>query len=99
MRMNSRIQVVVIAVAMAASVQFVGAGAASADASGQASASGSRHRRSRLPGSSDEFPEGLPGVLLEVITAADTFGITRGAIFSSAARLHAGSHAECDKAG
>ena len=47
------------------------------------------------PGSSDEFPGGVP----EVHRLLDSLGVRQGAVFSAVARLHEGSHEACDDAG
>ena len=46
------------------------------------------------PGSSDEFPGGVP----EVHRLLDSLGVRQGDVFSSVAKLHEGSHEACDAA-
>ena len=46
------------------------------------------------PGSSHEFPGGVP----EVHRLLDSLGVRQGAVFSAVARLHEGSHEACDDA-
>jgi hypothetical protein len=89
----------VVVTLLTGSVQLAGVRPAAADASGAASCIGIEASSISPPGSSDEFPDGLRGVLREVRTAAEAFGINQGAIFSSVAKLHAGSHKACDEAG
>lgn len=93
------LRMAVMATLLAGSVQLAGVRPARADASGAASCIGIEASSISPPGSSDEFPDGLLGVLQEVRAAAEAFGINQGAIFSSVAMLHAGSHAGCDEAG
>jgi hypothetical protein len=86
------------AIAVAALAQVVGVQAVRADASGHASCIGIEASAISPPGSSDEFPGGLPEVLADVKAAARELGIPPGAILSFVAKLHAGSHVDCDKA-
>ena len=46
------------------------------------------------PGSSDEFPGGVP----EVHRLLDSLGVRQGSVFSAVAKLHEGSHEACDEA-
>jgi len=46
------------------------------------------------PGSSAEFPGGVP----EVHELLDSLGVRQGAVFSAVAKLHEGSHEACDAA-
>lgn len=98
MRRKLRIEVFAAAIAAAALVQVIGVQAVRADTSGHASCIGIEASAISPPGSSDEFPGGLPEVLAEVKTAASELGIPQGAIFSFVAKLHAGSHQACDEA-
>lgn len=50
------------------------------------------------PGTSSEFPGGMHQVAHLVRAVAGALGIPSGAIYSSVARLHAGSHEACDAA-
>ena len=93
------LRIAVLATLVGGPVQLAGARPAMAEASGAASCIGIEASAISPPGSSDEFPDGLRGVLTEVRAAAELFGINQGAIFSSVAKLHAGSHAKCDQAG
>jgi len=46
------------------------------------------------PGSSEEFPDGMPGLKAFV----DTIPVPPGAVYSFIASLHEGSHEACDEA-
>jgi hypothetical protein len=46
------------------------------------------------PGSSDEFPGGVP----EIHRLLESSGVRQGAVFSAVAKLHEGSHEACDAA-
>ena len=46
------------------------------------------------PGSSEEFPDGMPGLKAFV----DTIPVPPGAVYSTIAKLHEGSHEACDEA-
>jgi hypothetical protein len=78
--------------------QVVGFGVASAEAAGPASCLGIEASAVSPPGSSDEAPGGMTDIVAFVQGAAQEAGISPGAIFSSVARLHAGSHEACDEA-
>jgi hypothetical protein len=78
--------------------QIVGITAASADASGAASCVGLESSSIAPAGSNDEFPGGRSELERVLHELAHEFGVTSGAIVSSVAHLHAGSHAQCDEA-
>lgn len=67
---------------------------AGADASGHASCIGIEASSVSPPGSSDEFPGGVPQVVSVVKEEAGKYG----PVISGFAKLHAGSHAACDEA-
>ena len=46
------------------------------------------------PGSSDEFPGGVP----ELNGVVRSFGVPPGVVYSAVAKLHEGSHEACDAA-
>ena len=69
---------------------------ASADAGGNASCIGHEASSISPPGSSDEFPGGMPGLKGFIDEAFP--GTAPGAVYSTIARLHEGSHEACDKA-
>ena len=46
------------------------------------------------PGSSEEFPDGMPGLKAFI----DNLGVPPGAVYSTIAGLHEGSHEACDEA-
>ena len=71
---------------------------AAAEAAGPASCLGIEASAVSPPGSSDEAPDGMTDIVTFVRGAADDAGVSPGAIFSSVARLHEGSHAACDEA-
>jgi hypothetical protein len=50
------------------------------------------------PGSSEEFPGGVPELGRVVRDIAGALGVPPGAIVSSVAKVHAGSHEACDEA-
>ena len=50
------------------------------------------------PGTSDEFLGGMPALNSEVKEIANFLGVSPGAIYSSIAKLHEGSHVACDEA-
>jgi hypothetical protein len=86
----------IVATALAAAFALTSVGTALADAAGGASCMGQEASAISPPGSSDEIPTGMRG-LKDFIDA--TFpGVPPGAIFSTIAKLHAGSHEACDEA-
>jgi hypothetical protein len=72
-----------------------GATPALGDASGKASCTGIEASSVSPPGSSDEFPGGMPQL---VSTVKQEAGGKFGPAVSSFAKLHAGSHEACDAA-
>jgi hypothetical protein len=70
-----------------------------ADASGHASCIGIESSSISPAGSTLEFPGGRREAEVFVQSLARELGITPGAIISSVAKLHAGSHEACDEAG
>jgi hypothetical protein len=67
-----------------------------AEAAGPASCLGHEASAVSPPGSSDEIPNGMPGLRNFVEEAFP--GVPPGAIYSSIARLRLGSHEACDEA-
>jgi hypothetical protein len=89
---------IIIAIAVAAAAGLATAPPAFADASGHASCIGLEASSVSPPGSSDEFPGGMAELQTVVHGLAAENGISSGAIISSVAHLHEGSHAACDEA-
>jgi len=92
----SRLSRVIVVVALAAAPTLLPAAAAFADAGTNASCIGHEASGISPKGSSDEFPGGMAQVHA-VITEAFP-GVPYGAIISSVAKLHEGSHEACDEA-
>jgi hypothetical protein len=80
--------------AAAALALAVGVPVGSADAHGNASCIGFEASSISPPGSSDEFPGGVPQVVAVVKDAAGKYG----PVISAVAKLHEGSHEACDEA-
>jgi hypothetical protein len=69
-----------------------------ANASGKASCLGLEFSDVSPPGSSSEYPDGGPGVVAHVTELAAAMGFkNRGDLFSFIAKLHEGSHENCDE--
>jgi hypothetical protein len=67
--------------------------------SGKASCVGLELSDISPPGTHPEFPEGGPGFVAEVTELAAALGFkNRGDLISFIAKLHEGSHENCDKA-
>ena len=81
--------------ALAVAVALGSAGPALADARGNASCAGFEASAISPPGSLDEVPGGMPE--LQAFLRANA-GRPTGAVVSSVARLHLGSHEACDAA-
>ena len=64
---------------------------------GNASCMGLEQASISPPGSSDEEPGGARQFVAEVKELAAIFGVKPGVLFGFIARVHAGSHAECDE--
>jgi hypothetical protein len=79
---------------LAVGVLVAGAPTAGADASGHASCIGIEASTISPPGSSDEFPGGMP----ELIALVKSQAGKAGPVVSSVAKLHEGSHEACDEA-
>ncbi len=86
----------VLAMALALALALTSVGTAFADAGGSASCMGHEASGVSPPGSSEEFPAGMRA-LRNFVDAAFP-GVPPGAIFSTIAKLHAGSHEACDEA-
>jgi hypothetical protein len=80
--------------AVSACAFALGAPIAAAEPSGNASCLGIEASAISPPGSSDEFPGGLPEVVRFVKSLEGTFGPST----SQFAQIHAGSHEACDAA-
>jgi hypothetical protein len=86
---------VVLAATLASGLALAAGGTASG-AAPAASCVGHEASSISPPGSSDEFPAGMPGLLASI---RDAFPDTPpGAIVSTVAKLHEGSHEACDEA-
>jgi hypothetical protein len=86
---------VIVILAVGLMVTFVG-GTASAEAGDPASCMGHEASAISPPGSSEEIPSGSPGLKAFI---DETFpGVPPGAVYSTIARVRAGSHAACDEA-
>ena len=85
------------AVAVIAGLQLVGAQPAGATESDKASCIGIEASHISPPGSSEEFPGGMPQLVSVVHDLSTQFGVAPGAIISSEAHRHAGSHEACDQ--
>jgi hypothetical protein len=92
--MRRIILMVTVAVVMAAMMVF--AGPASAAAGGPASCIGHEASNISPPGSSEEVPGGMPGLRTEIRNAFP--GVPQGLVYSQIAKLHEGSHEDCDEA-
>jgi hypothetical protein len=79
-------------------VQVLSTQAAFADASSHAGCIGIEASSISPPGSIDEFPGGMSELQASVHDLAKQLGVAPGAIISSVAHLHEGSHAACDEA-
>jgi hypothetical protein len=85
-----------LVVALTAVLSLVSSGAAFADAATHASCIGHEASGISPKGSSDEFPGGMPQIHAVVTEAFP--GVPYGAIISTVAKIHAGSHEACDEA-
>lgn len=97
--MNGRRKLLVASATIAVTVGVSAATgpAAFAGASGKASCIGIEASDISPPGTSDEFPGGMPELTALVHDLADQFGVPPGAIISPVAKTHAGSHQACDE--
>jgi hypothetical protein len=95
---NQSVRAVVAALAVIAGFQIAGAQPALADAGPHASCLGLEASSINPPGTSDEFPGGMSELTPLVRDLAAQNGVSPGAIISSVAHLHEGSHAACDEA-
>jgi hypothetical protein len=98
MSRGRRFRVVTATIIAVSCSQFAGVQSALADASSHASCIGIESSAIAPPGSTDEFPGGRAEAAAFVRDLARELGITPGAIISSVARIHAGSHEACDEA-
>jgi hypothetical protein len=96
--LRSGARTVAVIGALAATTALVAMPVPVAAADAHASCIGIEASEISPPGSSDEFPGGMPQVAREVRLAADALGVAPGAIYSFVAQLHAGSHEACDAA-
>jgi hypothetical protein len=99
MERTRSVRLVAAVIAAVACVQ-VGGGVqtARADASGNASCIGIEASTISPPGTSSEFPGGVPDLISAVKALAGQLGVPPGAFVSIVARIHAGSHEACDRA-
>ena len=86
-----------LAMALVVALMMVaGGGPAFAEAGAPASCVGHEASNISPPGSSDEFPGGMPE--LQQFIRENFPGTPPGAVISSVAKLHEGSHEACDEA-
>lgn len=90
---------VTVALSLGAGVQVAGMRAAAGEASDKASCMGIESSAISPPGSSDEFPGGRAAAEKFIQDLARQLGVPPGAIVSSFAHVHAGSHEACDEGG
>ena len=95
-RVRGRLMATVPAAALLASLALGAAGTAIAAPGGPTSCMGHEASDISPPGSSEEFPTGMPG--LKEFVNGECPGVPTGAVYSTIARLHEGSHALCDAA-
>jgi hypothetical protein len=94
-----RLVTVVAALGLFVAVLLVQPTSAFANAGGSASCVGLELSDISPPGTNDEFPDGGPGFVAEVTELAAALGFNnRGDLISFVAKLHEGSHENCDKA-
>jgi hypothetical protein len=74
-----------------------GVALAADEPNGHASCIGLEQASISPPGTSDEEPGGARQFVGEIKGLAAFLSVKPGALFSSIAQLHAGSHAECDE--
>src|SRR5947208_315466 len=92
-----RVPAALLAAGFVAGLTLGTAGVAFGDAGGPASCIGHEASGISPPGSSPEFAGGMPELLPFV---RESFpGVPPGAVVSSIAHVHAGSHDACDEAG
>lgn len=84
--------------ALIASLTLGAGGAAAREPNGHASCIGIEMAAISPPGSSEEIPGGAPALAAEVKAIAAELGVNPGFLFALIARLHEGSHEECDAA-
>jgi len=85
-----------VALVTVALMMAVAGGPAFAEAGAPASCVGHEASNISPPGSSDEFPGGMPE--LQQFIRENFPGTPPGAVISSVAKLHEGSHEACDEA-
>jgi hypothetical protein len=85
-----------LTVALVMALMIAVAGPAFAEAGAPASCVGHEASNISPPGSSEEFPGGMPE--LQTFIRENFPGTPPGAISSSVAKLHEGSHEACDEA-
>jgi hypothetical protein len=86
---------VIVLIALVLGLMLLPSAAAFADAGTHASCIGLEASGISAPGTSDEFPGGMPQL---VTFLHETFPHQQGAIVGSVAKIHAGSHEACDEA-
>ena len=89
---------IMISVMLVSLAMLVLSGTVFADAGKNASCLGIEASEISPPGSSDEFPGGMPALNGEVKEIANFLGAPPGAIYGAIAKLHEGSHVACDEA-
>ena len=94
--MRRIILMLTVALVMTLMMMAVAGGPALAEAGAPASCVGHEASNISPPGSSDEFPGGMPE--LHSFIRENFPGTPPGAVISSVAKLHEGSHEACDEA-
>ena len=87
---------IVLLLLVVTTVLAMSSGTAFADAGSHASCIGHEASGVSPKGSSDEFPGGVPQIHQIIVEAFP--GVPFGAIISTVAHIHAGSHEACDEA-
>jgi hypothetical protein len=94
--MSSQRKVAAVLIGLVIALVVIPAGAAMADAGSNASCVGLEASGISPAGSSEEFPGGMPQVVSILHEAFP--GVPLGKIINQVAKIHAGSHADCDEA-
>lgn len=89
-------RMLVVSFAVGALLLLLPAGAAFAEAGGPASCMGHESSGVSPPGSSEEIPDGRKG--LNAFIKSEFSDAPPGAVISTIAKLHEGSHEACDEA-
>ncbi|MPZ14833.1 MAG: hypothetical protein GEU73_10505 [Chloroflexi bacterium] len=95
-RAQHRLTSIAIGLSLVVGVTLASVVPAFADAGSRASCMGHEASAISPPGSSDEFPGGMPAV--KQFIDVEFPGVPPGTIYSTIAKLHEGSHKACDEA-